>query len=136
MYFSLVWISLMVQRNKNASEKYLIIFINVYVYCISPTLGQVKVSKSIGPTQLPAVPWQWFGSAICETTFTIYLSLCTKTADPNPCWGTHVKASFHHQQLFMYLYDLNYITLIVQYMYDFYVRENTENKPTKQNAYS
>ena len=32
-----------------------------------------------------------FGSAVCETIYTIYLSLCTQTADPNPFGGTHCK---------------------------------------------
>ena len=29
------------------------------------------------------------GSAVCESMYNIYLSLCTRTADPNPFRGTH-----------------------------------------------
>ena len=35
------------------------------------------------------VPRKGFGSADCDTKFTIYLPLCTQSADPNPFRGTH-----------------------------------------------
>ena len=34
-------------------------------------------------------PQKWFGSADCDTINTIYLSLCTYTADPKSFRGTH-----------------------------------------------
>ena len=32
---------------------------------------------------------KWFGSANCDTIYTLYLSLCTQTANPNHFRGTH-----------------------------------------------
>ena len=41
------------------------------------------------PFLLPAVPQKRFGSADCDTIYTIYVSLCTQTADPNPFRGPY-----------------------------------------------
>ena len=38
---------------------------------------------------LPTVPRKWFGSADCDNMYTIYLSLPTQTAHPNPFRGAH-----------------------------------------------
>ena len=39
---------------------------------------------------LSVVPQEMFGSADCDTIlYTIYLSLCTQSADPSPFRGTH-----------------------------------------------
>ena len=37
---------------------------------------------------ITAVPPKRFGSADCDTIYTIYLSLCTKSEEPNPFLGT------------------------------------------------
>ena len=45
----------------------------------------VCIIKKINTNKLETKT-KWFGSADCDT---IYLFLCTKTADPNPFRGTH-----------------------------------------------
>ena len=39
-------------------------------------------------TQIPAVIWKGFGSAVCDTLYTIDLSRCTQSADLNHFGGT------------------------------------------------
>ena len=39
---------------------------------------------------IQCVPRKWFRSAVCDTIYTIYLSCCTQTADPNPFRDTLV----------------------------------------------
>ena len=39
---------------------------------------------------VPAVPRKGFGSVDCDTIYTIYLSLCTQSADPNPFFAQPV----------------------------------------------
>ena len=44
---------------------------------------------------LPTVTRKWFESADCDPICTIYLSLCTQTADPKPFRGTHCSCTVH-----------------------------------------
>ena len=37
---------------------------------------------------IPAVTRKGFGSADCDTIYTLYQSLCTQSANPNPFGGT------------------------------------------------
>ena len=39
--------------------------------------------------------WKWFGTAICDTIYIIYLSLFTQQTDPNPFRGTHCTNSLY-----------------------------------------
>ena len=51
--------------------------------------------------KLPAVPQKWLGSAECDIIYTIYLFLCTQSADPNPFRGTDGISIFEFQQIFV-----------------------------------
>ena len=55
---------------------------------------------------ISAVSRKWFGSADCDSICTIYLSLCTHTADPNPIWGKHWST-----MLFTFVYRTAHIYL-------------------------
>ena len=46
------------------------------------------ITNYLAQGKLPAVPRKWFGSAVCDTLYTIYPSLCTQSADPNHFRGT------------------------------------------------
>ena len=51
--------------------------------------------------EIPAVPQKWFGSAVCDTMYTIYLSLSTQTADLNLLRGT--RCSENTIQMYIFL---------------------------------
>ena len=69
-----------------SGSKYLDIFMAV-------KRSQVQVGVNhLG--QLQAVPRKGFVSAVCDTLYTIKLSLCTHTADPDPFRGTHCGTLF------------------------------------------
>ena len=52
-------------------------------------------------TYIPVVPRKWFRSADCDTIYTIYLSRCTQSADPNHLEGrpVHDKQQYNYEIL-------------------------------------
>ena len=66
-------------------------------------------------TAIPAVPRKGLGSADCDSIYTIYISLCTQTADPIPFRGTHCTipaASMIHTEskpVLWYLINILYV---------------------------
>ena len=83
------------------------------------------------PFLLPAVPQKRFGSADCDTIYTIYVSLWTQTADPNPFRGTHCIFCFFSFILSYSFYRKNpvYFTQYLRHSINIHrVREDTHKK--------
>ena len=61
--------------------------------CFNPKIGQKMKKNSTFVSGYYKTKKKekekWFGSADCDTISTIYLSLCTQKADPNPFRGTN-----------------------------------------------
>ena len=74
-------------------------------------------------TAIPAVPRKGLGSADCDSIYTIYISLCTQTADPIPFRGTHCTipaASMIHTEskpVLWYLINILYVYIFFLYSY-------------------
>ena len=49
---------------------------------------KTKMVSNLRCTFIQCVPRKGFGSSDCDTIYTIYFSICTQSADPNPFRGT------------------------------------------------
>ena len=65
------------------------------IICVYLFLRNYVISFNV-----PAVPRKGSGSADCDTIYTIYPSLCTQSANPNPFRGTHCMYNVHCQMFF------------------------------------
>ena len=102
----------MIIQNFGNEKKTNLLIINYFqngqtALSIAQKLGYISVVETLKVVtdEVPAVPRKGFGSADSDIIYTINLSYCTQSADPNPFRGTHCTYIFNFLVLIFFIFD-------------------------------